>query len=205
MSISPLCPGIIKLFVTAVDIILSQGSAQSVIVEADENLMSLIQTEVFGNTLKIDTKKPVRDPKSLKVFITVTDLKKIEVSGAVDLESQGKLTLNDLNIQISGATEAVLNLAVQTLNIGSSGGSELTLAGMANKMNVDVSGAVEIHAFDLMTEITSLDISGAGEAEIYVTKELYADISGAASVRYKGDPPKVDSSVSGAGSIKKAN
>jgi hypothetical protein len=189
----------------AFEVYLSQGTVQSVIVEADDNLMPLIRTEVVGSTLKIDNKKPIHDPKNLKVFITVTDLKRVEVSGAVDLNTQTKLTLTELAIEISGATDASLDLAVQKLAVSSSGGSEMKFTGMANRVDLDVSGAVDIHAYELLAEIVSLNISGAGDAEINVTKELYAEISGAASVRYKGDPQKVDSNVSGAGSIKKAN
>lgn len=189
----------------AFDVFLSLGLTQSVIVEADENLQPLISAEVHGSTLKIENKKPIRDSKSLKVYITVTDLRKIELSGAVDLQSQNKLTLTELSVEISGATDADLDIAVQKLEVSSSGGSKLKFSGMANKVDMDVSGAVNIHAFDLLAEIASLSISGAGDAEINVTKELYADISGAGSVRYKGDPQKVDSNVSGAGSIRKAN
>jgi len=189
----------------AFDVYLSLGTAQSVMVEADENLLSLISTEVSGSTLKIENKKPIHNPTSLKVYITVTDLKRIEVSGAVDLQTQNKLTLTELAIEISGATDASLDLAVQKLEVSSSGGSKLKFSGMANNVDMDVSGAVDIQAFDLLAEIVSLSISGAGEAEINVTKELHADISGAGTVRYKGDPAKVDSNVSGAGSIKKAN
>jgi len=187
------------------DVFLSLGSAQSVIVEADENLQPLISTEVHGGTLKIENIKPIHDSKSLKVFITVTDLKKIELSGAVDLQSQNKLTLTELSVEISGATDANLEIAVQKLEVSSSGGSKLKFSGMANKVDMDVSGAVDIHAFDLLAETASLSISGAGVAEINVSKELHAEISGAASVRYKGNPQKVDSNVSGAGSIKKAD
>jgi hypothetical protein len=188
----------------AFDVILSQGTTQSVIVEADENLLPLIRTEVIGNTLKIDNDKPIHNPKCMKVYITVTDLKRVEVSGAVDLQTQNKLTLTELALDISGATDATFDIAVQKLEISSSGGSEMNFTGMANRMDLDVSGAAEIHAFGLLTEIASLSISGAGEAEINVTKELNADISGAATVRYKGNPVKVDSDISGAGSIKKA-
>ena len=189
----------------AFDVYITQGSVQSVFVEADDNLLPLIRTEVKGSTLMIGNEKPIRDPKSLKVYITVPDLRTIELSGAVNLHSQNKLTFTELGIEISGATEANLELAVQKLDISSSGGSEMRFTGMANKVNMDVSGAVNIHAYDLLAEYVSLSISGAGDAEINVTKELLAEISGAASVRYKGDPQKVDSNVSGAGSIKKAN
>jgi hypothetical protein len=188
----------------AFDVILSQGTTQSVILEADDNLLPLIRTEVIGNTLKIDNNKPIHNPKCMKVYITVTDLKRIEVSGAVDLQTQTKLTFTELAIDISGSTDATLDIAVQKLEISSSGGSNLKLTGMANRVDLDVSGAVDIRAYDLLAESVSLDISGAGEAEINVTKELKADISGAATVRYKGNPGKVDTSISGAGSIKRA-
>jgi hypothetical protein len=188
----------------AFDVFLSQGATQSVVVEADENLLPLIRTEVIGNTLKIDNNKPIHNPKCMKVYITVTDLKRIEVSGAVDLQTQTKLTFTELALNISGATDATLDIAVQKLEISSSGGCNLKLSGMANRVDLDVSGAVDIRAYDLLAESVSLDISGAGEAQINVTKELNADISGAATVRYKGNPAKVDTSISGAGSIKRA-
>ena len=113
-------------------------------------------------------------------------------------------------ILLVGATDNIASTYVQCgwiqkLEVSSSGGSKLKFTGMANKVDMDVSGAVDIHAFDLQAEIVSLSISGAGDAEINVTKELYAEISGAGTVRYKGDPAKVDSNISGAGSIKKAN
>jgi len=189
----------------AFDVYLSLGTAQSVFIEADENLLPLIRTVVIGNTLKIDNNKPIHNSKSMKVYITVTDLKRVELSGAVDLHSQNKLTLNELAVEISGATDATLDLAVQKLAVSSSGGSNLKLSGMANRVDLDVSGAVDIRAFELLAEIVSIDISGAGEVEINVTKELTSDISGAATVRYKGNPAKVDSEISGAGSIKKAD
>ena len=189
----------------AFDVYITQGSTQLVVVEADENLLPLIRTEVKGGILMVGNEKPIRDPKSLKVHITVPDLKGIEISGAVNLHSQNKLTFSELEIKISGAAGITLELAVQKLEIGSSGGSEMKLSGMANRVDMNVSGAVNLHAFDLMTEVIHLKISGAGDAEINVSRELYADISGAASVRYKGDPPKVDANASGAGSIKKAD
>jgi hypothetical protein len=189
----------------AFDVYLSLGSTQSVFVETDENLQPLIRTGVFGSTLKIDNKEPIHNSKCMKVYITVTDLKRIEVSGAVDIHTQNKLTLTELAIEISGATDAVLDIAVQKLEVSSSGGSNMKLSGMANKVDLDASGAVDIRAFELLTEIVSLDISGAGEVEINVTKELTASVSGAGTVRYKGNPAKIDTDVSGAGSVKKAD
>lgn len=189
----------------AFDVKLTQGTSNSVIVEADDNLMDLIRTEVRGSTLMIDNKKPIAHSKSMKVFITFTELKSIDLSGAVDVESEGKLTLPELAISGSGASDAKLEMDVQRLGIDCSGGSKLKLTGSAKDVDVDVSGAVDLFAFDFPAENYKLSISGAGKAEINVSKNLKVDISGAASVRYKGTPTGIYQDISGAGSVKKVD
>jgi hypothetical protein len=189
----------------AFDIMLTQGTANSVIIEADDNLMNLIRTDVRDNILVIENKKPISHSKSLKVFITFTELKSIDLSGAVDIESQGKLTLSDLVISGSGASDGKLDMDVQKLKIDCSGGSKLKLSGSAKDVDVDASGAVDLFAFDFPAETYKLSISGAGKADINVSKELNVDISGAASVHYKGNPTKNVQDISGAGSVKKVD
>jgi hypothetical protein len=189
----------------AFDIILTQGETQSVTIEADENLMSLIRTEVRDNELRIYTKGPIHDCSSMKAYITVKELKEIDISGAVDLQTSGKFTQPELKIEGSGASDSKLELAVQTLSVDCSGGSKLTFSGTAQEARMEVSGAVDIFAYDLATEKFSLEISGAGKAQINVSKELNAEISGAGDVRYKGNPARVIEDVTGAGSIKKAD
>ena len=53
--------------------------------------------------------------KTLKVYLTVTNLKSIDVSGSVYVETQSKLTLADLSISGSGATDGKLEMDVQKL------------------------------------------------------------------------------------------
>ena len=189
----------------AFNIILAQGTTQSVIVEADDNLIDLIKTEVRDNILVIDTKKPVFHPNAMKVFITFTDLKNVDVSGAVKIESQGKLRLTDLSFDGSGASDARLDMEVQKLKIDCSGSNKLRLSGSATDVEVEVSGAVDLFAFDLPAESYRISISGAGKAEINVTRSLNVDISGAATVHYKGNPEKNIQEISGAGTIKKVD
>jgi hypothetical protein len=187
------------------DIILSQGTAQSVIVEADDNLMKIIRTDVEGGKLIIDQKRPIQHANSLKVYITITSLKSIELSGAVDAITEGRLTLPELSIDGSGASDSKFDLDVQKLDVDCSGGSKLKFRGIAANAHMEVSGAVDLYAYDLVTDVFDLDISGAGKAQVNVNKELTVDISGAGTVRYKGAPAKVIENVSGAGSIKKAD
>jgi len=186
----------------AFNVYLRQGSVEEVIVEADENLQTIIRTEVHRSTLVIDTKKPINHPTSLKVYITCKDLKKAEVSGAVDIFAENKLNFNDFTLHTSGASDIRLELASQKLNLDCSGASKLRLSGTATDVKADLSGACDIYGFDLICDNFTVDMSGAGKAQIHVNKKIDAEISGAGSIRYKGNPVSINQSVSGAGSIK---
>jgi len=187
-------------------IYLRQGETESVTVEADENLLPFIRTVVVGNELRIDTKNhPIHHVTVMQVFITLKDLNKISVSGAVDLKTENRLTLNELNLDASGASDSRFDIAVQKLDLDCSGASKIRFSGMAVNVHMDLSGASNIYAFDLPAETYSIDLSGAGEAEINVTKSLDAEVSGAGKVLFKGSPVQIDQRVSGAGSIRKVN
>ena len=94
----------------------------------------------------------------------------------------------------------VNDLEVENLTMDMSGASETTLHGTANNFEIGISGAGDLDAKKLKTRNTSIDISGAGSAIVYAKKTLKIEVSGAGSVQYKGNP-KVDQSISGAGSV----
>ena len=68
--------------------------------------MAIIKTEVKGDELVIESTKPIHESSTLKIYITVKELKKIDISGAVDLETTGKLTQEELSIDGSGASDS---------------------------------------------------------------------------------------------------
>lgn len=185
----------------AYDVILIQGNTEGVVVEAEENLMEYIKTEVSGGKLKIYNKEPLSPKEDMKVYVTFKDLTKIGISGACDLENEGTLSFNELEINSSGASDIELTLKLDELELDCSGASDIELIGSAKELELELSGASEIEAFEFEVEECNLELSGAGHAEVYVTKELDVSVSGAGSCYYKGNP-QVSQSVSGAGSVK---
>jgi hypothetical protein len=186
----------------AFDVYLKQGDKEELTIEADENLMELITTTVHGNTLIIGTKKNIVDADELKLYITFKELTKMDFSGAVEVESEGELSFDELLIKGSGVSEIDLDLTANDLECYFSGASEIGLSGHADHCSMKCSGAAELDAEDFVVREYDIDISGAGEGDIRCTEILKASVSGAASVKYHGDP-KVDANVSGAGSISK--
>jgi hypothetical protein len=189
---------------SAFKVYLTQGTTNSVTVEADENLLQYIETKVEGNTLVVRCTKPIYHADKRNVYITFVNLNSIEISGAVDLVTQGKITGTELELGCSGASDVEMELGYSRVKIDCSGASKLKLSGTSENVSIGFSGASELHAYDFIVDNMEMDISGAGEANVNVTKNLRADISGAGEVRYKGTPV-IDEHVSGAGSIKKVD
>jgi len=186
----------------AFEVILSQGTTESLIVEADENLMSIIETNVRGGKLIVETRENIRNSKKLNLYITVKTLESIDISGAVEIKTEGKLELGNLEIEGSGASEIEMIFTADRVEGNFSGASEIDFEGTANFCRLDMSGASELDAESFIVKEFDLELSGAADAVIHVTEKLKAHASGAANVRYLGNP-KVDSEVSGAGSVKK--
>ncbi len=184
----------------AFEVFLEQGSNESLRIEADENLMNLIKTEVRGGVLRIWIEESVIRSESMKAFITFENIESVDISGAVELNGVGMLNFDDLELEASGATEIDLNLNADNLELDLSGSSEIDLEGEASNLTLGISGAGELFAEDFILRSCDISISGAGSAVINVSERLDIDISGAASVRYKGQP-KINQRVSGAGKV----
>lgn len=184
------------------EVFLNQGNNELLEIETDENLLELIETEVRKNTLYISSKKPIGKAEKLKLYITIVNLKDIDVSGAIELTNKGTFKGENLEIEVSGAADINLNVDVNNLTMDMSGASETTLTGEADNFEIEISGAGELDAKKLKTNNSSIEISGAGSAIIFAKKTLDVSVSGAASVKYKGSP-KVKKDISGAGSVEK--
>jgi hypothetical protein len=150
-------------------------------VEADENLLQYIRTEVNGGVLEISTSKRIKSSSGLKVLISAPNIEKLEVSGVA------KVSLS--------------NLKNADLNLDTSGASKVNLSGETDKFVIDVSGASSIEAENLKTRAASIDASGASKISVFATESIRADASGASRITYTGGATDVVKKTSGASSV----
>jgi len=183
-------------------VILSQGTAARLEVEADENLIDLISTNVKGGVLSVRSKESIRGSRNIKILIEVQDLTKISLSGAVDLSTTAEFTTAHLKIDGSGASTLNMVLNVGSLEAELSGANNVTLNGKAESFYAKLTGASDLKAFGFEVNEMEIKVSGAGDARVSVRDKLKVNISGAGSVTYRGDPT-IEQSISGAGSLRK--
>jgi hypothetical protein len=75
---------------------------------------------------------------------------------------------------------------------------------VAPQQDITISGSGNVHAFDMLTHLTSVTISGSGTCEVTADSVLNVNISGSGDVYFKGYPT-LNSSISGSGTIHNAN
>lgn len=189
-------------FSSAFDIELTQGNSESIVIEAQENLMEHIIVEVVGGTLKVYTKGNLRNIKHMKAYVSFKMLDRIELSGACDLIGINKFELKELDLDLSGACDLQINIDASEINLEASGATDIEIRGSAREMEIDISGASDINTLDLEVDDVVIDASGASTIKVFAKNDLRVDASGATTVRYKGSP-SVNFDSSGVSSIRR--
>ena len=185
-------------------VFVSQGNRESLEIEAEDNLMSNLKTQVRNGRLEIfyrrEGGKHVNPTETVKIMIVVKDLEDVDFSSAGELFVE-KLETDTLDVSLSGAGNVNLDdIQVTSANVSLSGAGSATASGTADNLDLSISGFGEFKGKDLHTKDARVSISGTGSATVWVDDELSASVSGAGSVGYYGSP-SVDRRISGVGGV----
>jgi hypothetical protein len=184
------------------DLIITQGEKESLLIETDDNIIPLIETEVSAERLSIGFRRgynfvPTSD---IKFYLTVKELDEILLSGAGSIKCEDFDT-EELEIEISGAGDIDFRLDADLVRVNSSGAGGIEMSGKVDRQEIDLSGAGKYDAEELESRECEITVSGAGSATVNVSQELDVDISGVGGVEYKGSPT-VQQNIKGLGAIR---
>ncbi len=176
-------------------------------VEGPAEIIDRLQARVEGQVLEVEQpdRRKFRRKDKITLHIYANELREIDASGAVDMRSEHVIQAQQMDIDVAGAGRIELKLKVEQLTAEISGAGKYILVGQASEAAYQVSGAGEVKAFGLQAEQVSVDIAGAGSAQVYANQSLRAGIAGAGKVVYDGDVPddQVKKTVLGAGSVRR--
>ncbi len=170
---------------------------------ADENLHQYIRTEVHGGLLKITSERSIRDAEARDVYVHAGEIKEIKVSGAARLTGKNLLKTDRLQVDVSSAGDLDMEIDAGSVVADVSSSGKAVLRGQTENLDADVSSAGRLEASELEARICDAEASSAGDLNIFVTGELTAEASSAGSIRYKGEPVRLHTETSSAGSILK--
>lgn len=183
------------------------GSAPSLHIDADDNILPLIEVQVENGTLRLQTKQGFSTKNGIVATVTVPSLDHLDLSGAAKGDVKG-IRSGKFRLDVSGAGHFVGDGDVQTLDLGASGGSSvqfrtssvksiraelsggsnLSLSGGADCETVDlaVSGGSHADLAEIQARKAQVDANGAASVRLNVTESITGEASGAASIHYRG-------------------
>lgn len=135
--------------------------------------MSRVEATLKNNALVLGSKRKIRgDHKGVKAVVTMPALNRISVSGVADADVSG-VKAADFKLDLSGV-------------------GEVNIAGACDKLVARVSGVGEIDAQSLQCKAVDVKVAGVGEARVYASESVSAEVSGMGGITVYGAPKIVN-------------
>jgi Putative auto-transporter adhesin, head GIN domain len=155
---------------------------ESLTIEADDNILPVLTSEVSGNRLTLGVKPNtgIQPSKGVKYTLTVKNLDDVETSGSANVDARG-LNTSRFRVLMSGSGSVVL-------------------AGKADSLELQLSGSARFSGEGLEAKTATIDSSGSSNVVVRVSDKLDVTVSGSGNILYIGNPT-VSQHISGSGRI----
>lgn len=168
-----------------IEVIITQGMEQSVIVEADENLHVAVYAEVRDSTLIIDLTKRITRKKELRVLVTIDHyVDEITTKDKSEITATGTLKFDHLTINAKDDSEVKLDFQASKFVLNNNESAKVNLTVNADEvyLNADKSGKSKIdlscsHVEALIRGSSTTEVSGSC-SEVYVNAENKSELKG---------------------------
>lgn len=173
---------------SALEVEVVSGATNTVVVEADDNLLHYVRTTVKGGILEIHNKGGVSITNGhMKVFVSAPLLKMIRLTGASNLKTMDTLRgMEKFTAEVSGASKLVAQVDAPSVSLEATGAANIIINGRTRSLNVEATGSSSVKAEELLSESGKVHASGAASAKVFTSVSIRAKASGAATIRYRG-------------------
>ncbi|MEM9686500.1 MAG: head GIN domain-containing protein [Bacteroidota bacterium] len=185
------------------DVYVTQGNTADITVEADENIIDLIRTDIKEGVLRIHTEKRIGRAKSKKIHVTLSDITKLTASSGADLESRGTLSADRLVLDSSSGADIIVTVNANEVECDASSGADIRVSGTAETLVADARQGSDVRAGALEVKKCIAEASSGADITVNASEELSASASSGGDVKYNGNPNIIKKNSSASGSVKK--
>jgi Putative auto-transporter adhesin, head GIN domain len=187
---------------------LKRDNREELRIKVDDNLLPYFKTKVVDGVLVIYIDPPVSlQPTRAEIYLSVQALQEIRLSGIGKIEAPN-LDADQFAVALTGTGNvAMSNFDATRLTVWMSGTGNVIISGrMSGEVDVDeqvitMQGTGNYQAGNLTSTKAAIRLDGIGKADLQVSDILQATLSGIGTIRYRGHPRQVETSVSGLGNI----
>lgn len=185
------------------DVYLTQGDENKIVVEADENLQQYIEADIEGGKLHITTSENIGRSKAKKVYVTYKELNTVEASSGADVTGNSVIKSENLSLKSSSGAQLNVEIFAKNLSAKTSSGADLIVSGKASSLKADASSGSELNAKELLVIDCNAEASSGAEITVNVKDKLETNVSSGGEVNYYGNPVSVNSNESHSGNVNK--
>lgn len=189
-----------------VNLILTEDTslAPEVVVEAGENLIPLIKTEVVGGVLRIRNANKCDFSRSYDVPVNVyvrcpRNLTRITHKGTGLISNTDTCTAPSIDLNVISAGNLRLQVNAGTIYTHQHSAGDIEIYGKAQDVIVYNTG----NGFTIADQCESYNCwvytRSTGKITLYPTNELSSEIEGPGNVYYRGQPPFINSTLHSTG------
>ena len=181
------------------EVYVTQADNFSISVEADENVIDLIGTDIKNDVLKIHAIKNIGNATK-KVYVSLPNVSELKSSSGSHLITEN--TINATKLIIDSSSDSILNAEIiaDNLDIDASSGANIKVNGEAKKATIDASSGANFSGKELITKVCDAEASSGANVSISVSELLSADASSGGNISYSGEA-KVSTKKSVSGSV----
>lgn len=180
------------------------GNTEGITIEADDNILPLIETAVENGTLRIRPAKRNSNfhQTTLNIVVHARQVERVSVGGSGSINADG-LRGEKLRFDVGGSGSINAGkLDARSVSVAIGGSGNFTASGKAEQVSASIGGSGNITAGRLAANDVQVSIGGSGEAEVWARDNLNISIGGSGEVSYYGDP-HVSKSMQRSSSIKR--
>jgi hypothetical protein len=193
---------------TGVQLYLSMDDRQEVRIEANDDIISDVVTEVKDQTLHIYVRKNNMfkffnwgSRNTVKAYVSATEINSLGASSGANIRSENTLEGNSLVLDMSSGGGMTLDVVYKDIKMEGSSGANAKLSGKAKTFRVSASSGSNINAGNLDAVNCKANASSGANISMVATGEITAHSSSGGSIRYSGNPGVKDINKSSGGTV----
>jgi hypothetical protein len=202
------------------EVTIINDDAYFVLIEAESNLISHIETRISNNALIIDSDENLVNRRPMKIEVHTNQLRAIELNGSgfihtesfesgvfsAVIDGSGDISTHitnceDAYVRVNGSGGLDIDVEAELLQAGIYGSGDLNITGKGKESKMEIHGSGSIYSKNFLHDSSESIIDGSGSIYVYVTAYLNAKIWGSGSVYYSGMPAIIDTEINGSGSV----
>lgn len=183
------------------DVYVTQADEFDITVEADENIIELIGTDIKDGKLRIHAIENI-GRATKKIHVSLPNITALESSSGADLIVKNAIETDKIDLDASSGADLLVELVADEVTADASSGADIKLSGEANMLYANASSGADIRAKELLAKVCHADASSGADISVNVSDSLVADASSGADISYTGEA-SVQKKKSASGSVHK--